>query len=103
MSMHITSENFGDQVQKAEKPVLVDFFATWCGPCKMMAPVLEELEKSRGDILVGKVDVDEQGALARQFAISAVPTLVLFKGGREVKRSSGFLPKEVLERFIDEG
>ena len=102
MSMHITSENFVDQVQRAKSPVLVDFFATWCGPCKMMAPVLEELEKSRGDILVGKVDVDEQGTLARQYSISAVPTLVLFKDGREVKRNSGFLPKEALERFIDE-
>ena len=102
MEYKFTSQNFESEVLESEVPVLVDFYADWCGPCKMMAPVLEELEKSRGDILVGKVDVDEQGALARQYSISAVPTLVLFKDGREVKRNSGFLPKEALERFIDE-
>ena len=102
MELKITDGNFEEEVKKSSIPVLVDFYADWCGPCKMMAPVLEELEKSRGDILVGKVDVDEQGALARQYSISAVPTLVLFKDGREVKRNSGFLPKEALERFIDE-
>ena len=102
MGMQITSENFESQVLKAERPVLVDFFATWCGPCKMLAPVLEGLESSRDDILVGKVDVDQEAALARQFSISAVPTILLFKGGKEVKRSSGFLPKEALEQFIGE-
>ena len=102
MGMHITYGGFESQVLKAEKPVLVDLYATWCGPCKMLAPVLEGLESSRDDILVGKVDVDQEAALARQFSISAVPTLLLFKDGREVKRSSGFLAKEALERFIDE-
>lgn len=102
MGMHITSEDFESQVLKAAKPVLVDFFATWCGPCKMLAPVLEGLESSREDILVGKVDVDKEGGLARQFSISAVPTLLLFKDGKEVRRSSGFLPREALEQFIDE-
>lgn len=102
MGMHITTKNFENQVKKADKPVLLDFFATWCGPCQMLAPVLEELEKSRDDFLVGKVNVDEEPALAQQFSITAVPTLLLFKGGAEAKRTAGFLPKEDLERFIDE-
>ena len=80
MSMRITTQNFDSQVLKAEKPVLVDFYAVWCGPCQMLAPVLEELENSRDDVLIGKVNVDEEPALLRQFSITAVPTLVLFKG-----------------------
>lgn len=102
MGMQITSENFENQVQRAEKPVLIDFYATWCGPCQMLAPVIEELEKSRDDFLVGKINVDEEPMLARKFSISAVPTLLLFKNGTEVKRTAGFLPKEELEQFIDE-
>lgn len=102
MSMQITYDDLEEKVLKAERPVLVDFFATWCGPCKMLAPILEGLESSREDILVGKVDVDKEAALARQFSISAVPTLLLFRDGKEVKRSSGLLSKEALERFIDE-
>ncbi|MCI9547387.1 MAG: thioredoxin [Lachnospiraceae bacterium] len=102
MGMHVTSENFENQVKKADRPVLLDFFATWCGPCQMLTPVIEELEESRDDFLVGKVNVDEESALARQFSITAVPTLLLFKDGVEVKRTAGFLPREDLERFIDE-
>lgn len=101
MSIQITSDNFEEQVLKAEKLVLVDFHAVWCGPCQMLAPVIEELENSRKDILVGKIDVDEQRAIAQRFAITAVPTLLLFKGGVEVKRSSGFLDKAALEQFIN--
>ncbi len=101
MGMHITTGNFVSQVEKAEKPVLLDLYATWCGPCKMLAPILEELESSRNDILVGKVNVDEEPELTRRFSVSAVPTLLLFKNGVEVKRTSGFLPKEALEQFVD--
>lgn len=103
MSIHITSENFEEQVKNAAKPVLLDFYATWCGPCKMLAPVIEELENSRDDFLVGKIDVDEASDLARQFSVTAVPTLLLMKGGAPVKRATGFMPKEELERLIDEG
>ncbi len=102
MGMRITSENFEEQVLRAAKPVLVDFYATWCGPCKMLTPVIEELESSREDILVGKVDVDEAQDLARRFSITAVPTIMLFKDGREAKRTAGFMPREELEQFIDE-
>ncbi len=102
MSMRITTQNFDSQVLKAEKPVLVDFYAVWCGPCQMLAPVLEELENSRDDVLIGKVNVDEEPALLRQFSITAVPTLVLFKGGRSVKKVAGFQSKEALEQLIGE-
>lgn len=101
MSMHITTQNFESQVLKAPKPVLVDFYAVWCGPCKMLAPVLEELENSRDDILIGKVNVDEEPALLRQFSITAVPTLVLFKDGKSVKQITGFQSREALEQLVN--
>lgn len=101
MSMNITAKNFESQVLKAEKPVLVDFYAVWCGPCKMLSPLLEEIESSRQDILIGKVNVDEEPALLRQFSITAVPTLVLFKGGERVKQVTGFQSKEALEQLVD--
>lgn len=101
MSMHITTQNFESQVLKAQKPVLVDFYAVWCGPCKMLAPVLEELENSRDDILIGKVNVDEEPALLRQFSITAVPTLVLFKDGKSVKQITGFQSREALEQLVN--
>lgn len=102
MSIHITAETFEEQVIKSEKPVLVDFYAVWCGPCQMLAPVIEELENSRDDFLSVKIDVDQEPALAQRFSITAVPTLLLFRNGENVKRVSGFLSKEALEQFIDE-
>lgn len=102
MSIHITAETFEEQVIKSEKPVLVDFYAVWCGPYQMLAPVIEELENSRDDFLAVKIDVDQEPALAQRFSITAVPTLLLFRNGENVKRVSGFLSKEALEQFIDE-
>ena len=102
MSIHITAETFEEQVIKSEKPVLVDFYAVWCGPCQMLAPVIEELENSRDDFLAVKIDVDQEPALAQRFSITAVPTLLLFRNVENVKRVSGFLSKEALEQFIDE-
>ena len=102
MSIHITAETFEEQVIKSTKPVLVDFYADWCGPCQMLAPVIEELENSRDDFLAVKIDVDQEPALAQRFSITAVPTLLLFRNGENVKRVSGFLSKEALEQFIDE-
>ena len=102
MSIHITAETFEEQVIKSTKPVLVDFYAVWCGPCQMLAPVIEELENSRDDFLAVKIDVDQEPALAQRFSITAVPTLLLFRNGANVKRVSGFLSKEALEQFIDE-
>ena len=102
MSIHITAETFEEQVIKSTKPVLVDFYAVWCGPCQMLAPVIEELENSRDDFLAVKIDVDQEPALAQRFSITAVPTLLLFRNGENVKRVSGFHSKEALEQFIDE-
>lgn len=82
--------------------VLVDFFATWCGPCKMLAPVLDQLSEERDSVKIVKIDIDESSDLARSYGIMSVPTLVLFKGGREVAKKSGFMPKEALITWIEE-
>lgn len=101
MSKIITSDQFQMEVLKSEKPVLVDFFATWCGPCKMLAPVLDELSADREDIKIVKIDVDQSPDLARQYKVSAVPTMLLFKKGEVANKSMGFLEKKDLEKFID--
>lgn len=89
------------EVIQSEKPVLVDFSAVWCGPCKMMGPVLEELKKKMGDTLtIIKVDVDKNPAAAQQYAISGVPTLILFKQGNILWRQSGVQPAAALESTI---
>ena len=90
--MHITKENF-DAVVGGDKPVLLDFWATWCGPCRMVAPIVEEIASERDDILVGKVDVDVEMELAVKFGIVSIPTLVYLKDGMEVERIVGYRPK----------
>lgn len=90
----ITQENFADEVLNAEKPVLLDFWAGWCGPCRMMSPIVDEIAAERGDIKVGKVNVDEQEALAARFGIMSIPTLMVFRGGKAVQQSAGLRPKE---------
>ena len=96
----MTSENFHALVS-GDKPVLVDFFATWCGPCKMLSPLVEQLAEAHGDkVTVCKVDIDQQMALADQFGVESVPTLVLFKNGQEADRLIGFRPMPELVKFI---
>ena len=97
MEKKFTSENFEAEVLKSEKPVLVDFWAVWCGPCQMMAPILHELEAEMPDVQIGKVNVDEQMDLARQFRVVSIPTLIIFKNGQEVQRMVGVTSKEELK------
>jgi thioredoxin 1 len=99
--VHFTDANFNDTVLKAEKPVLVDFFADWCGPCRMVAPVIDELAKSYdGKMVVGKLDVDANPGVAGKFGVMSIPTVILFAGGKEVSRQVGFGGKEIYEEMV---
>ena len=100
MLKHANESNFQDMTSQGL--VLVDFFATWCGPCKMLGPVLEDMASDRDSIDIVKVDIDESMNLARQYGIMSVPTLVLFKDGQVVAQTSGFQPKKSLQKFIDD-
>lgn len=93
----LTKENFENEVLKSDIPVLVDFWATWCGPCMMLAPVVEELaHELEGKVKVGKVNVDEQNELAIKYQVASIPTLLLFKNGELVNTSVGFMPKAAI-------
>ena len=97
----LTETNFEEEVLKADKPVLVDFWATWCGPCRMLAPVVEEIaQEYDGKVKVCKVDVDEEEALAIRFGISSIPTLLVFKNGQLADTSVGFVTKEQIEAML---
>ncbi|MBE5767302.1 MAG: thioredoxin [Clostridiales bacterium] len=99
----VTKENFASEVLASEKPVVVDFWATWCGPCRMIAPVLEELaEKYEDKLTVGKVNVDEEMELAVKFSVASIPTLMVFKGGEMVAKTLGYMPLEKVEGWLKE-
>ena len=91
-AMKINSQNI-DAVMNGDKPALIDFFAEWCGPCRMVSPVVDEIAAEREDILVGKVNVDEEQALAARFGVASIPTLIVVKGGKVVSRTVGARPK----------
>lgn len=98
----LTKDNFENEVLKSPIPVLVDFWATWCGPCKMVAPIVEEIaDEYDGKIKVGKVDVDAEGELAAQFGIASIPTLLVFKDGKAVTGSVGYAPKEEIVKMFE--
>ena len=97
----ITKENFENEVLKSDIPVLVDFWATWCGPCRMLAPIVEEIaNENEGKLKVGKIDVDQQPELAMQFRVASIPTLILFKEGKAVAQSLGYKPKAQIEAML---
>ena len=97
----ITNENFEQEVLKSDIPVLVDFWAVWCGPCQMVAPTLAEIaEEKEGELKVGKVNVDEQPELARQFGIMSIPTMIVFKGGEPAAKTVGVQPKEDILKLL---
>ncbi|MBI1316536.1 thioredoxin [bacterium] len=102
MAIEITNSNFDELVLNSDKPVLVDFWAEWCGPCRMVGPVVEELSNDyAGRAVVGKLNVDEHGDIAGRFGIRNIPTLLVFKGGQVVDKQVGVAPKNVLAAKID--
>ena len=100
--LEITVDNFEQEVLKSDKPVLIDFWATWCGPCRMMGPVVDEFAAEHPEIKVGKVNVDEQMPLAGAFGIESIPTLVAIKDGKGIGTVIGVRPKEELEALFTE-
>ena len=94
MEYTVTSQNFNEIVQNSNKTVILDFWATWCGPCKMIAPIIEEIANERDDIVVGKVNVDEEAELCIKFGIVSIPTIIVFKNGEIYNKTVGYCSKE---------
>ena len=97
----ISKENFASEVLNSNKPVLLDFYADWCGPCRMVGPIVSEIANERNDVKVGKINVDEQQELAMQFGVMSIPTLLVFKNGEIVKKQIGFIPKQAVLGLLD--
>ena len=100
-AIHINKENFYEEVIQSDKPVLVDFWAEWCGPCRMVSPIVDEIAEEREDIVVGKINVDEQGELAVRFGVMSIPTLLVFKGGEIAQTAVGARPKADILALLD--
>ena len=100
MHITVTADNFDKEVLQSEKPVLLDFWAEWCGPCQMLAPIIDEIAEARSDIVVGKVNVDEEAELSLRFGIRSIPTLVVMKNGEKVASSIGYQSREEIEKLL---
>ena len=98
--LEVTSANFEKEVLQSDRTVLADFYANWCGPCKMLRPILEEISDDRQDVKVVSIDIDEEDELAEEYEVSAIPCVVLFKNGAEADRSVGLKPREALEELL---
>jgi thioredoxin 1 len=98
---NITTENFADEVTKADKPVLLDFWASWCGPCRMLSPIVDEIAAEHPELKIGKVNVDEQPSLAQQFDVMSIPMLAAFKDGQLVNTTVGVQPKDRILALFD--
>ncbi len=98
--LNITMNNFEEEVLRSEKPVLLDFWAPWCGPCQMMLPIVEQIAQERSDIKVGKINVDENMELAKKFKVMSIPTLIVMKNGEIAKRSTGAVSKDKLLEML---
>ena len=96
----ITKDNFDAEVLNAKGTVLIDFWASWCGPCRMLSPIVDEVAEEHPDVKVGKINIDEEPGLAQQFNVMSIPTLMVFRNGEKIKESVGVVPKEQIESLI---
>ena len=97
----VTKENYDQIVNRGSKPVLLDFWAPWCGPCRMVAPIVDAIAEERADVVVGKVNVDEEMELATQFGIVSIPTLVVMKNGEKAAQALGYQSKAAIEKLLE--
>ena len=103
MEYRFNENNFADEVMKSEIPVLIDFYAEWCGPCRMMAPVVEQFaEEYEGRVKIGKINVDEESELAERFGMQSIPSFIFIKDGKVVDRVTGAMPRPVLKGYLDD-
>ena len=102
-TLTFSDQNFAEDVLKSDKPVMVDFWATWCGPCVMAGPVVDELaDEYKGKVVIGKLDVDQNQETAGKYGVMSIPTVIMFKGGKEIARKVGFAGKQMYENLLKE-